>query len=66
MTGVILILLVVALAAGLAVQYRALDRIKRNAADLADSLRLAQDRVKQMEPTPLRRAALWAQSGMLL
>ena len=49
MTGVILIFLVVALAAGLAVQYRTLDSIKRNASDLADSLRLAQDRVKQME-----------------
>jgi len=48
-TGVILIVLVMALAAGLAVQYRALDSIKRNASDLADSLRLAQDRVKQME-----------------
>lgn len=49
MTGVILIFLVVALAAGLAVQYRTLDSVKRNASDLADSLRLAQDRVKQME-----------------
>ncbi len=49
MTGVILILLVMALAAGLALQYRALDSIRRNASDLADSLRLAQDRVKQME-----------------
>lgn len=49
MTGVILIFLVVALAAGLAVQHRTLDSIKRNASDLADSLRLAQDRVKQME-----------------
>jgi hypothetical protein len=48
-TGVILIFLVVALAAGLAVQHRTLDSIKRNASDLADSLRLAQDRVKQME-----------------
>jgi hypothetical protein len=48
-TSVILILLVMALAAGLALQYRALDRIKRNASDLAHSLRLAQDRVKQME-----------------
>lgn len=49
MTSVILILLVMALSAGLALQYRALDRIKRNASELADSLRLAQDRVKQME-----------------
>ena len=49
MTGVILIFLGVALAAGLAVQHRMLDSIKRNASDLADSLRLAQDRVKQME-----------------
>lgn len=49
MTGVILIFLVVALAAGLAVQHRMLDSIKRNASELADSLRLAQDRVKQME-----------------
>jgi len=48
-TGVILIFLGVALAAGLAVQHRMLDSIKRNASDLADSLRLAQDRVKQME-----------------
>jgi hypothetical protein len=48
-TGVILIFLVVALAAGLAFQHRALDSIKRDASDLADSLRLAQDRVKQME-----------------
>jgi hypothetical protein len=38
-----------ALSTGLALQYRALDRIKRNASELADSLRLAQDRVKQME-----------------
>jgi len=38
-----------ALSAGLALQYRAQDRIKRNASELADSLRLAQDRVKQME-----------------
>lgn len=49
MTSVILILLVIATSAGLALQYRALDRIKRNASELADSLRLAQDRVKQME-----------------
>ena len=49
MTGVILILLVMALAAGLALQYRALDSIRRNASDLADRLRLAQDRVKQIE-----------------
>lgn len=49
MTGVILIFLVMALAAGLAVQYRALDSIRRNASDLTDSLRLAQDRVKQIE-----------------
>lgn len=49
MISVILILLVMALWAGLALQYRALDRIKRNASELADSLRLAQDRVKQME-----------------
>ncbi|UCE76418.1 MAG: DUF2802 domain-containing protein [Gammaproteobacteria bacterium] len=49
MISVILILLVMALSAGLALQYRALDRIKRNASELADSLRLAQDRVKQME-----------------
>lgn len=49
MTSVILILLVMALSAGLALQYRAQDRIKRNASELADSLRLAQDRVKQME-----------------
>ena len=49
MTDVILISLVIALAAGLAVQYRALDSIKRSASELAESLRLAQDRVKQME-----------------
>jgi hypothetical protein len=48
-TGVILIFLGIALAAGLAVQHRMLDSIKRNASELADSLRLAQDRVKQME-----------------
>jgi hypothetical protein len=46
---VILILLVIALSAGLAAQYRVLDRIRRNASNLADSLRLAQDQVKQME-----------------
>ncbi len=49
MTSVILILLVLALSAGLAIQYRALDRVKRNDSELADSLRLAEDRVKQIE-----------------
>jgi hypothetical protein len=48
-TSVILILLVLALSAGLAIQYRALDRVKRNDSELADSLRLAEDRVKQIE-----------------
>ena len=49
MTSVVLILLVLALSAGLAIQYRALDRVKRNDSELADSLRLAEDRVKQIE-----------------
>ena len=49
MSTVIPILLVIALSAGLAAQYRVLDRIRRNASNLADSLRLAQDQVKQME-----------------
>ncbi len=49
MTSVILILLVLALSAGLAIQHRALDRVKRNDSELADSLRLAEDRVKQIE-----------------
>jgi hypothetical protein len=48
-TSVVLILLVLALSAGLAIQYRALDRVKRNDSELADSLRLAEDRVKQIE-----------------
>jgi len=44
-----IILLLVALTAGLAVQQRMLDRFRRDAAELGDSLRLAQDRVQQIE-----------------
>jgi len=44
-----LILMLIALTAGIAVQQRMLDRFRREAAELADSLRLAQDRVQQIE-----------------
>ncbi len=49
MSMAVLILLVMALAAGLAAQYRMLERIKRNVSELADDLQLAQDRVQQIE-----------------
>ena len=49
MSSVLLILLVLALVAGMAFQQRMLERIRRQHADLADSLRLAEDRVQHME-----------------
>ena len=49
MSSVLLILLVLALVAGMAFQQRVLERIRRQHSDLADSLRLAEDRVQQME-----------------
>lgn len=49
MSTLIVILLLVALSAGLAIQYRLLETTRRNQAELTDNLRLAQDRVQQME-----------------
>lgn len=49
MSTLFIILLLVGLTAGLAVQQRMLDRFRRDAAELGDSLRLAQDRVQQIE-----------------
>ena len=49
MSTLFIILLLVALTAGLAVQQRMLDRFRRDAAELGDSLRLAQDRVLLIE-----------------
>ena len=49
MSTLFIILLLVGLTAGLAVQQRMLDRFRRDAAELGDNLRLAQDRVQQIE-----------------
>ena len=49
MSTVLLIVLLMASSLGLAVQYRMLERTRREAADLVYGLRLAQDRVQQIE-----------------
>ena len=49
MSTVLVMLLLLALTAVVAVQHRLLDRSRQHAAELGDSLRLAQDRVQQIE-----------------